>query len=568
MRRSLTLALTALVVVAFLYWWGTRDTTERAPVRQGEAVPGDASRRPVRRSAAREGGSPDPSAVARSAKAEGAKADPASDPAPAPAPDAAPAEPRLLLAGRVVHADGRPAAGAAVSTGWGGSAIRSDGQIPKGLERYIWRTTTDEEGRFEFLATRTRPELPVMFDVRARLADQVAMPATVEKAKAPFAMNDLVLVDGLVVSARVVNGARAPVAGAHGLLSVFRDGVTEHRRLVATSDGKGLLVFFPLRRSPEWSLRLTVTHPSYPETKTRLDVADQRAGGIGEIVLPLGVEVRGRVADPAGQPRAGVYVVAAFLKKDTLKAQWNLQAVSDAQGAFVVQGIPAGLSRLLLYPGLKRRASSFNTTRQPPWLSEPFTGTNGGVIDLGTIVLHAPGTIRGRVIDAEGTPLRNATVGLHGAFRGMTNPWVLTKADGRFVLPDVPPGEYAVHASQSRGENGVLQGEAPAVRPDAAAIEIQVRIKPGILLRFFSATNPTERVATKAISYSCGQSAEPGGRGGHRSGVAKTWYRINREPGVWYVTVRVPGYEEVDFGRVVLPADRDLVLDVHLRKKD
>jgi hypothetical protein len=539
MRRSLTLALTALVVVAFLYWWGTRDTTERAPVRQGEAVPGDALKDPV--------------------------PDLAPAPLPKPPPDAAPQEPRLLLTGRVVHADGRPAAGADVSTGWGGSAIRSDGQVPPGLERYIWRTTTDEEGRFEFLATRTRSELPVTFDVRARLEDQVAMPATVDKARAPLAMEDLVLVDALVVSARVVNGARAPVAGAHGLLSAFRDGVTEHRRLVAMSDDEGLLTFFPLRRSPEWSLRLKVTHSSYPETKTRLDVADQRAGKIGEIVLPLGVEARGRVADPGGRPRSGVYVVAAFLKEDRLKAQWNLQAVSDAQGAFVVKGIPAGLSRLLLYPGLKRRANSFNTTRQSPWLSEPFTGRNGGVVDLGTIVMHAPGTIRGRVIDAQGTPLRSATVGLRGAFQGMTNPWVLTKADGTFVLPDIPPGEYVVRASQSRGENGVLQGEVPAVRPDAAEVEIQVRIKPGILLRFFSAQSPTERVATRAVSYTCQQSPEKtGSRGGHRSGVARTWFRLNREPGVWYVSVRVPGCEEVDFGRVVLPADRDLVLDVFL----
>jgi len=471
----------------------------------------------------------------------------------------------MLLAGRVVHADGRPAEGAEVSTGWGGSAIRGDGRIPRGLEQYIWRTTTDAQGQYRFLATRTRTGLPVSLDVRARLDDQVAMPETVDKAEAPLVMPDLVLVDGLIVRVRVVNGAHSPVPGAHGLLSVFRDGVTEHRRLVANSDGQGLLEFFPLRRSAEWSLRLSVTHPSYPETRTRLDLADQRDGKIGEIVLPLGVEVRGRVADPEGRPRAGVYVVAALLKEDRLKAQWNLQAVSDAQGAFVVKGIPAGLSRLLLYPGLKRRASSFSTAQQRPWLSEPFTASNGGVIDLGTIVLHAPGTIRGRVIDARGTPLKNVSVSLRGAFRGMTSPWVITKADGSFVLPDIPPGEYAVHASRSRGEDGVLQGEVPAVRPDAAAIEIQVRIKPGILLRFFSAQNRTERVATKAVSYTCQPSPEEAsGRGGHRSGVAQTWYRLDREPGVWYVTVRVPGYEEVDFGRVVLPADRDLVLDVFL----
>jgi len=541
-----TLALVALVILALVAWWrlgSAPEAPERAPVRQEEAVP-DLSRR----------------------SSAGAKAD-----APEREPEAQtkPKEPRLLLEGRVVHADGSPAEGAEVSTGWGGSAILGGGQIPKGLERYVWRTTTDEQGSYRFFAKRNRTGLPGSLDVRARRGDQVAMPETVDEAEAPLEMNDLVLEDALIVRVRVTNSASTPVAGAHGLLSVFRDGVTEHRRLAAISDADGLLVFFPLRRSAEWSLRLTVTHPIYPETKARLDLADQREGKTGEVVLPLGVQVQGRVTDPEGQPRPGVYVVAASEKEDTLEAQWNLQAISGPDGAFVVKGIPAGEGRLLLYPGLSRRASSFNTARKSPWLSEPFTGTNGGVVDLGTTVMHAAGTIRGRVIDAEGTPLKNATAGLRGAFRGITNPWILTKADGSFTLENVPPGEYTVHASQSRGENGVLQGKVPAVRPNGPEVTVQLRIKPGILLRFLSAQTPTERVATKGFSYTCQRSPEKSGaRGGVRSGFARTWYRLDREPGIWYVKVRIPGYEEVDFGRVVLHPDRDTVLDVHLRKTD
>lgn len=532
MRRALALA--ALVILALVLWWQlerAREAPERAPVRQEEAIPDDAS----------------------------GEAPPAQ---PSPEPE----EPRELLTGRVVFADGRPAEGAEVSTGWGGSAIRSGGQLPEGLERYVWHTTTDGQGRYRFLAKRNRHRLPGSLDVRARLNDLVAMPETVEQPKAPFEMKDLVLEDALVVRVRVTNSARAPVTNAHGLLSVFRDGVTEHRRLVATSDGNGLLTFFPLRRSAEWSLRLKITHASYPETKTRLDLADQQAGKIAEVVLPLGVEVRGRVADPGGQARPGVYVVAAVRKEDRLRAQWYLQAVSGGDGSFVVKGLPAGPARLLLYPGLERRASLGNTARKLPWLSEPFTGTNGGVIDLGTIVLHPAGTIRGRVVDLQGTPLRNATAGLSGAFRGITNPWVLTGADGSFVIADVPPGEYTVHASQSRGEHGTLHGEVPAVRPDAAEIEVQLRVKPGIVLRFFEGT---KRTATDRFSYVCQRSPTiTPGRGGVRSGARVTWYRFDREPGAWYVKVHVPGYAEVDFGRVVLPPDKDLVLDVHLRKTD
>jgi protocatechuate 3,4-dioxygenase beta subunit len=537
-------------VVAVLLWWQlerARDAPERTPVRQEEAVPGDLSRR-----------SPG-----------GAKADPAEDPAARdPVPNQLPASgyenPPLLLEGRVLHADGRPAKGAEVSTGWGGTAIASFGVGP-----YAWRTTTDEAGRYRFLLTISRTRLPKSLDVRARLDDQVAMPETVDEPRTPFTMRDLVLEDGLQVCVRVRNSARAPVAGAHGFLAVFRDGVTEHRRLVAWSDEEGLLAFFPLRKSAEWSLRLTVTHPSYPKTEKRLDLAGQRAGKIGEVVLPLGIQVRGRVTDPEGKPRSGVYVVAASLQEDALKAQWNLQAETDAKGAFVVNGIPAGEGRLLLYPDLTRPASSFSTTRRSPWLSDSFTGTNGGVIDLGTIVMHPAGTISGRVIDADGTPLKTATVGVRVEFRGLTSPWTTTGADGSFTLWDIPPGEYTLHASQARGEKGVLEGEVKGVRPDGPEVTVQLKIKPGIVLRFFSAQNPTERVATDALGYTCQRSPDAtSGFGGMRSRGRRTWYRLDKQPGVWYVKVSVPGYEEVDFGKVTLPADKDLVLDVFLRKAE
>lgn len=456
-----------------------------------------------------------------------------------------------------------------MSTGWGGSVIRGGGSIPSGLERFVWRTTTDADGRYRFLATRSRSALPRYLDVRARLQDRVAMPETLDDPRAPYVMGDLVLEEGLVVRVHVRDSARAPVAGAHGLLAVFRDGVTEHRRLAATSDPEGNLAFFPLRRNAEWSLRLTVSHPSYPEIETRLALADQRAGKIAEVVLPLGVQVRGKITDPEGRPRPGVCTVAAIREKQTLEAQWNLQAVTDAQGRFVVTGIPAGEGRLLLYPEKHTRVTSFNTLRELPWLSDPFTGTNGGVVDLGTIVMHPPGAIRGRVVDTDGNPLKTATVSLRGAFRGLSGPWTLSQADGSFVLKGIPPDTYAVHASQSRGEGGVLEGEVRGVGPDGPEVAVRLEVKPGIVLRLFSAESPTERVATDALGYTCRRSAEASsGFGGIRSRGGQTWYRLEKEPGVWYVTVRVEGYEEVDFGKVILPADRDLVLDVFLRKTE
>lgn len=541
MRRGLALA--ALVALAVLAWWQldrAHEAPNRAPRRQGDALPDD-----VRRSAQHEGG-------------------PEEQP-----PASRPEQPRLLLEGRVVHADGRPAEGAEVSTGWAGSVIRGGGPLAEGLERFAWRTTTGADGRFRFFATRTRPTLPTHLDVRARLQDRVAMPAALEERRAPYGMGDLVLEEGLVVRAHVRNSAGAPIGGAQGFLAVFRDGVTEHRRLAATSDAQGDLVFFPLRKSAKWSLRLTVSHPSYPEMETRLDLADQRAGKIAEVVLPLGVQVRGRITDPEGRPRTGVCAVAATCQEESLEAQWNLQAVTDAQGEFVVNGIPAGEACLLLYPEKHGRVSSFNTLRELPWISDPFTGTNGGVIDLGTFVMHAPGAVRGRVVDAAGTPLETVSVSLRGTYFGLSGPWVLSQADGGFVLKDIPPGTYTVHASKSRGEQGVLEGEAQGARPDGPEVTVRLEVKPGIVLRLFSAKHPTERVATDGLGYTCRRTPEGStGIGGTRTSAPRTWFRLDRDPGVWYVTVQVDGYESVDFGKVILPEDRDLVLDVYLSKTE
>jgi len=83
------------------------------------------------------------------------------------------------------------------------------------------------------------------------------------------------------------------------------------------------------------------------------------------------------------------------------------------------------------------------------------------------------GEVRGRVFDADGTPLPSANVytKVNGELFGTT-----TDLDGRFVLKPLSPGRYAITISFSGRQTIELPGEA--VVPDRATYLRDVRMKP------------------------------------------------------------------------------------------
>jgi len=146
----------------------------------------------------------------------------------------------------------------------------------------------------------------------------------------------------------------------------------------------------------------------------RLQPAEQRTGE--DFVLERGLPVRGRVREASGAPIQGAHVEVRALDA---KSFVGGQRLSDAEGRFVVDGLPAGPKQLIVFmPGFASRQQTV----------EP----GGAELDL---VLDPAPKVIGYVTHAvTGAPITRFDVTLSSG--GST--WVNTGSDypeGRFEMP-------------------------------------------------------------------------------------------------------------------------------------
>ncbi|MEM8710776.1 MAG: carboxypeptidase-like regulatory domain-containing protein, partial [Planctomycetota bacterium] len=143
----------------------------------------------------------------------------------------------------------------------------------------------------------------------------------------------------------------------------------------------------------------------------------------------------------------------------------SFEIVVPRQGEFMVEGIAAGWA---------------NTS------SEPFTTTMGVDTPAITVRMTKGGTLTGRVLGADGSPIEGATVATHdkewsddlfwqslgaGAPGSATEVTVRTGADGTFTIPRLTPAEYQLvvrhrdHAQETVKGLSVAEGQTATV-PD------------------------------------------------------------------------------------------------------
>src|SRR5437879_13513876 len=87
-------------------------------------------------------------------------------------------------------------------------------------------------------------------------------------------------------------------------------------------------------------------------------------------------------------------------------------------------------------------------------------------ITLAFLIALAGDTVSGRIVDSAGSPLPAAAVQLVELHRT-----TLAASDGRFSLPDVPPGRYTLVVRHP--------GYAAVVRPVVVAGPVRVDLLPG-----------------------------------------------------------------------------------------
>ncbi|MGE0190559.1 MAG: carboxypeptidase regulatory-like domain-containing protein [Planctomycetota bacterium] len=150
---------------------------------------------------------------------------------------------------------------------------------------------------------------------------------------------------------------------------------------------------------------------------------------------------------------------------DEASPEGRATARTDAEGTFVFQRLPAFTGGVLVL-------------RHAPYRDVQRRGVHvrvGETTDLGEILLGAPTSLRGEVVDARGRPLEGARVQAFAARPGTGDGFDLRRgllelqegavalADvevdrfGEFVLDDLPPGTYTLRAS-ARGHATAFRG--------------------------------------------------------------------------------------------------------------
>jgi hypothetical protein len=178
---------------------------------------------------------------------------------------------------------------------------------------------------------------------------------------------------------------------------------------------------------------------------------------------PQGGRIEGDVRTPSGAPVSGA---TARLGPREGRLDLGPSGVSGDDGHFVIANVPESREYILRVEAPGYRLTAYNASGIEG-VETPLTIQNGSVIKV-KIVLTPAGTISGKVVDADGNPVKRMTVtALRGGYFGgqyrlLSSAGTMANDQGEFQLPKLPEGDYYLLAE---GQSTLL-GMAPA-RPNA-----------------------------------------------------------------------------------------------------
>lgn len=255
----------------------------------------------------------------------------------------------------------------------------------------------------------------------------------------------------------------------------------------------------PIATGDDGAFELGPVQPGHYQVSARCPSGEQgtkqveASAASADIVVEVrpGASIAGKVVDGAGQPVAGVTVMAAATNGAERTTIINgvvasgIQGVTTASGAFELRGLAAGSYRLRVLD----RGRPLPMTKQVEVSVGPAEQKTGV-----TLVVERPdGVIRGVVTGPDGKPLADAWVSLHQELHDMLGDVereprggprmlvveatddgalagtggiapALTDEHGRFEIRNLPRVPWTVVAEAQAGK---LRGRAPRVVPDA-----------------------------------------------------------------------------------------------------
>jgi hypothetical protein len=332
--------------------------------------------------------------------------------------------PRLVT---VAGPDGRPAAGAMVSTARGGLPLGRSGP----------------GGRVTLAVAGSEPIELEVEDGSGASARLTLVPAPPNERPRPLAVR---LERAVSLSGRVIDStSRQPIAGA--VLFESRQPET-----VAIADGAGAYTLEKVRvRGGAW---LRAAAAGYFGSDLSLPEPVARGGRAPTVALDLAGRLAGTVVDPGGRPLAGVEVASAPAPSGTMRgfrrmgrlAAWTSQTRTDERGRFRLSPWPNEIpSRVTFrHPGYASRVEVV-----PPGPAEPPAELH--------VTLQRGARGVGRVVTAAGAPIAGAKASLERQEESPTGRRIfmqgqeqkaaaetLSDAGGRFVLADLAPGRFVL----------------------------------------------------------------------------------------------------------------------------
>jgi hypothetical protein len=283
--------------------------------------------------------------------------------------------------------------------------------------------TTDEDGRFvlERLPPRTIGIEARAAGFRHRSLKGIQIPEQGEVTPV-----EIQLERGPYLEGRVLDGQGRPVPGA---LIRAEGEVQEGGRSsfgATRADDEGRYLINSLEPGPH-----AVTAESQegsPGARASVEIRD--GANRLDLSLPAGIEVSGRVVDARGAPVAGASV--SLLGLPPASTSWGLQAVSSADGLFLIQDVPEGVYRLI---GQRRGFARSEA---------PGTVEVGGDPVQGLELRLSPGAVvRGKLLGLGPTDRDRVEIQASGESSLALSP-AQVEADGSYRIPDLSPGRWTV----------------------------------------------------------------------------------------------------------------------------
>ncbi len=205
-------------------------------------------------------------------------------------------------------------------------------------------------------------------------------------------------------------------------------------------------------------------------------VADVRPGGTTNVVIALerGCTLAGRVLR-GGQPVAGATVIASTLPAQAETNQLSMgdsvsrEAETDADGRFMLEGLPAGATHLLVATGMEHDVTSVLAV-------QTVTAVRQVEPQALTVSLAAPGTLR--IKSPAAWKQRTVALFVREAFSGL----VVAQAESRNgFFADIPlcPARYEVIALPQGPRGGVTVGGCAATVEIRSGATTDAVLKPG-----------------------------------------------------------------------------------------